>query len=57
VIETIFHAIGRIDHHHLRIAALGNLRAADCLATDRDGNAAVSINELIEAVRNALDGC
>ena len=37
--------------------ALGRLTPADRLAADRDGNAAVSINELIDAVRNALDGC
>jgi hypothetical protein len=37
--------------------ALGAAPLADCRALDRDGDATVTVSELIRAVSAALDGC
>ena len=37
--------------------ALGNLPISACPAFDPDGSGVVTIDELIEAVNNALNGC
>jgi hypothetical protein len=37
--------------------ALDDLPVAACRAVDRNGSGQVTINELIQAVANALNGC
>jgi hypothetical protein len=37
--------------------ALDDLPVTACGAVDRNGSGEVTINELIQAVANALDGC
>jgi hypothetical protein len=37
--------------------ALGHAQVADCTAGDRDQNNAITIDEILAAVNNALHGC
>ena len=37
--------------------ALGEVQATSCAAADVNGDGAVSIDELVRAVSQALDGC
>jgi hypothetical protein len=37
--------------------SLGSASLALCIVSDPSGNGAVSVDELIRAVRGALDGC
>lgn len=37
--------------------ALGNQLIANCGPGDQDGNGEITINEIIAAVNNALNGC
>jgi hypothetical protein len=37
--------------------ALGNLPVDDCLAGDPNGDGLITVEEIVQAVNNALTGC
>jgi hypothetical protein len=37
--------------------ALGNARVDDCLAGDVNGDGMITVDEILTAVNNALNGC